>query len=254
MKVDKKAASQGSKVWRGRLACIAAFIVVAPAVAQDGPWYLAPEASYFYPDQKAFQDADASLGIAVGRTLGDSLRFELDYYVLRLIPESPGIVDQQSAQINGYWHPLPSGRISPYVGLGLGASHTEYRGNTTTLPFGTLAIGYSNRLSDSGRWQIDTELRARYSYDDDKLFGRSDLLDGQALVRLRFAFGSRPAPIVGSAPAPVRQPASDACGSTLLCGSEQPDKDGDSVPDQRDRCPNTIPNVNVDQDGCMVGQ
>lgn len=233
------------------LVCITALVVNAPASAQSQAWYVAPEASYFYPDQKAFEEADASLGVAVGRVMG-TLRLELDYYGLRLIREAAGIVDQQNAQLNAYWHPLSSALISPYVGIGIGASATEYRDRSTTMPLGMLAIGYSNRLSRSGRWQLDTEIRARYSYDDEKLFGRSDFLDGQALVRLRFAFDSTHTTPARAPTAPLFTPEPDACRSAMACTTEQPDKDGDSVPDGRDRCPNTIPNVSVDQDGCMA--
>ena len=220
----------------------------APATA--GPrWYAAGEVSSVVPDRELFRGTDVSLGAGVGLVLSEAARVELGYQATRLVPgDLPGLLEQNSAQIVGIYDYLRGQRWQVYAGLALGASRARYLGETATLPFATGSTGLSWALAPSGRVRLDAEVRTRYTYDEDEMLGRSGIRDSQFVLRLRWHFGGT---TPGSADAP--EPLLPGSPSTRPLERAAPaDRDGDGVSDDRDACPNTIPSVAVDTDGCMT--
>ena len=67
--------------------------------------------------------------------------------------------------------------------------------------------------------------------------------------------GGKPAPKPAAAPAPAPAPAPAAAPAVVaapVVAAAPRDSDGDGVPDDRDRCPNTIAGAKVDADGCEM--
>lgn len=248
--------ARGARRFRVVRGCTLLALCVASAdTAAIGPaaWYVAPEISYIRPDPSSFEKSDVSLGLSIGRSFARSLLLEAGYYVLRLVPEdSPGIVEQQNLQLGAHVDLASFRRLAFHASLGVGASHNDLNGTESTLPFGFVGVGYSWLMTATGRLALDHDVRARYTRDDDRTLGQEELVDAQMLLRLRYRFGTLP----GAASTPTA-PGPDATGfeeegASGCIGACAPDRDRDGVIDASDRCPHTIPGVQVDLDGCMV--
>lgn len=191
--------------------------------------------------------------MGVGTRLSNRLRFELDIQTARPVAaDGTQIIEQYAGQTGLYVDLLEDVALRPYAGFGIGAIRVESAGDVSTLPSAMLALGFSNALSKN--WHVDTEVRGRYAHDDRGQYGTRDWFDTQALVKLRIHFGLASTSNAVLHVTPIApDPAEATCTGSQGCGPTASDRDSDTVPDSRDRCPNTIPKVEVDDDGCMTG-
>jgi hypothetical protein len=250
-----------------------ALLVPIPAMADN--WFIAPEYSYTWPDDWAFKGDDQGVGISGGRQYSDGAEIELSYSVNELIPRTtPGLLKQRLLTLGGRWNLNGTEGNGPFAGISVGAARAKLNGESETLPLASLGAGYTLELPFIKNLQLQNEIRGRYLYDDDRLTGDKNLLDAQALVKVRYLTPAAPsnddqiikddgrwAP-VGSPADPNRETSLKSTCGRLSRGTEEyvsydcaafEDKDRDGVRDADDRCPSTIPRVNVDGDGCMIG-
>ncbi|MBA3562849.1 MAG: OmpA family protein [Gammaproteobacteria bacterium] len=182
------------------------------AKEQEGQNYVVPMATGVSPDDDFFLDDEFGFHLGVGRAVSDAWNVELNITG----SDHDGFPD---ADYLGFgvdalrvWY--RDRRISPF--LLLGAGHLELDFDTTDDDqqslMGSVGAGF---LTDLGPLALRTELRLR------GLFGNgNDVIAG---IGLHIPFGAEAAPS---------------------------DSDGDGVPDERDRCPDTPAGTPVDDRGC----
>lgn len=233
-------------------------------------WYIAPDLTYTDPDSKVYDDWDLGFGISLGHSLWGSTDLELGYSVTKLaLQTAPGVVRRRQLLLNSVTSLDWQRDWTPYLSFGLGAARLEHSGDVDTVPVATAGLGYSFPVPYLHGLDVQPEVRAAYTRNTDNAPKRNEV-DGQAVVRVRYEPFAKPTPaqVAPSPPQPVEtaivvpKPAS----LSEFCASQVPgsasyrqnrcdrllDRDGDTIPDQQDYCPNTIPGVKVDSDGCLL--
>lgn len=124
--------------------------------------------------------------------------------------------------------------VRPFLVGGIGDSQVKWE--HTSRDRDTIAnAGVGLLVSLGGGWGLRGDVRAVRSLD----YNQTEL---GANLLLQYSFGGKAAPApVEPAPAPV---AAAPVEPVVL------DSDGDGVPDDKDRCPTTPPNTQVDLNGC----
>jgi hypothetical protein len=261
-----------SRAGRGFRVGVAATLLLLPAIeAAAGDWFVAPEFAFTMTDHDAFDGQDSSIGFGFGRLFGRDGSLGLDFSANRFRQKGTSrTFDQHNAMVLSQWNWLHEDWFHPYVSLGLGVwrvDNTEK--GVKTMPAASAGVGYTLTLPWTRDFDLQNEFQGRYAYDKDQVTGDNQVLDSQALVRVRYHPGAAP-PAAPAAPAPViaqravtekEQGLIETCQSvqrpgasnSRSCTVSYADRDGDGVADELDRCPSTIPNVRTDSDGCMIG-
>ena len=183
---------------------------------------------YFFED--TFNDADTwDLGVGFG--LGEN--WMLDLVVSQWDSEisalgDAGDVDGIQYRADMLYHINTDSKWRPFVAFGIGDqerefTNTDYSERDTLV---NLGAGLKRRLGDN--FQFRTDIRAFNSLDNEY----TDLAV-TAGIGLVFGGKSKPVPVVAAAPVDV-------------------DSDGDGVYDSRDKCPDTVKGLKVDEVGCPI--
>lgn len=183
---------------------------------------------YFFED--TFNDAD-TWDFGVGFGLGEN--WMLDLVVSQWdseIPDSGVDVDGEQYRLDMLYHINTESKWRPFVAFGIGDQKREFNSATPSDERDTLVnLGAGLKRSLGNNWQFRTDLRAFNSLDNEY----TDLAI-TAGIGLVFGGESKPAPVVVAA-APV-----------------DVDSDGDGVFDSKDKCPDTVKGLKVDEVGCPV--
>jgi OOP family OmpA-OmpF porin len=127
----------------------------------------------------------------------------------------------------------------PYAVFGLGSTkHTSIFDKDNNIS-SNIGIGLQSKLAK--HWSGRAQLLWRHDKDGDSLPQNNGYGDFYFSIGLNFDFG-------GTDPAPPPPPPPPAPPPKPV----NPDLDGDGVPNERDKCPNTRPGAVVDLDGCEV--
>lgn len=186
---------------------------------------------YFFEDTYA-DSATWDYGIGFG--LGEN--WMLDLVVKQWDSHISDIGD--AADVDGIqyradmlYHITTESKWRPYVAFGIGDQEREY-----FLPTGSyserdtlvnLGAGLKRRLGEN--FQFRTDIRAFNSLDN-------EYTDLAVTAGIALVFGGKSAP----APAPV------------VAAPVDVDSDGDGVYDSRDKCPDTVKGLKVDEVGCPI--
>lgn len=146
--------------------------------------------------------------------------------------------------VEGIFHLLPNGAFVPFVAAGVGGVHYsttwrdtfENKRNKITADYGA---GVKYFLTDN--FALRGDVRHVVPFGD----MHNNLL---ATVGVTLAFGGakKAAPVAAPAPAPTPAPAPVPVAPVIV------DTDKDGVPDESDKCPNTLAGVVVDENGCPM--
>ncbi|MGD2129994.1 MAG: OmpA family protein [Lysobacterales bacterium] len=216
----------------------------------DQPWHVTGIVGGASLDNnRDTRNDDVLMGIGFGRFFGDNLSLDLEY-------------DEFSGTYRGYDTVWPGATYDQWKLSNLGLQGRYYYGEGTLRPFLTLGIGYlkHRNIMDEGQdislnggvgvaGQLSKHLSARAQIiyrlngDDESQPRFSNYGDVIYTVALSFDFGGKepppPPPPPAEPPPPPPPP-------------PNPDLDGDGVPNERDKCPNTRQGAVVDLDGCEV--
>jgi len=214
----------------------------------DQPWHVSYQIGGASLDSaRDTNDGDVWQSIGMGRFFGNNFSLDLEY-------------DEFEADFLGYNTAVPgatydSWKLStlglmgryyvtdwnfrPYIAAGLG--RTKHRsvldeGDATAMSVG---LGMHGQLSK--HFSVRVQALWRNDQDGTSLAPRGHFQDFFYSVGVNFDFGGVDAP-----PAPAAAPAAPPAAPV------NPDLDGDGVPNERDKCPNTRPGAVVDLDGCEV--
>ncbi|WP_019672585.1 OmpA family protein [Psychrobacter lutiphocae] len=191
-------------------------------------------------------------GAAIGIELTPSTQFQIEYGVsdtdAQIGDTDVGDMEQRMISANllvgfdqftGY----RDSAFRPYALIGAGQSKLKYesRGRTRTAEtkdtIGNLGLGAMYRINDA--LSLRGEARAIHNFDN-------NWWEGMALAGLEVVLGGHLAPAVVAPPVATVEP------TPVVVVEADQDSDGDGVVDRLDQCPNTPPNVVVDERGCPV--
>jgi OOP family OmpA-OmpF porin len=183
---------------------------------------------YFFED--TFNDADTwDLGVGFG--LGEN--WMLDLVVSQWdseIPDSGVDVDGEQYRLDMLYHINTESKWRPFVAFGVGDQKREFNAATPSDERDTLVnLGAGLKRSLGDHWQFRTDLRAFNSLDN-------EYTDLAITAGIGLVFGGQPKPapvVVAAAPVDV-------------------DSDGDGVFDSKDKCPDTVKGLKVDEVGCPI--
>lgn len=183
---------------------------------------------FFEEDLKDANIWDIGVGFAL------SENWMLDLVASRWDSETePGAADVDGTQYRAdlLYHINTESKWRPYVAFGVGDQKRELNIANATSERDTLVnLGAGIKRSLGDHWQFRTDLRAFNSLDNE--YTDLAITAGIALV-----FGGKSTP----APAPV-----------VVAAPVDIDSDGDGVYDSKDKCPDTVSGLKVDEVGCPV--
>ena len=234
----------------------AALAVPMTASAALSDWYLSAGGLWIESDQNRFDysstvsnrdvdDEDFAPYIGVGYLLHEKFGLELEYNDYGFELPTGGDVDIDGFNVNLRYYFLGAREISPFLGMGVGRLDSD-------SPFGD---GSDSHLDVSGgvnwplndRFGLRGELRYRFDSDDDSIPRSDDFEDWILSFGVTVALGARQPEPIAATPTPRPTPATPVPAARP---APPADSDGDGVPDNRDKCPDTPAGRIVDADGC----
>jgi OOP family OmpA-OmpF porin len=222
----------------------------APADA-DQPWHITGQiGGVKLDDDRNTSDNDMLWGVGFGRFFGNNFSLDLEY------DEFDGTYADYAAAVPGAtydsWklshvglmarYHFGQSAVRPYLVGGLG-----YLRHRNILDEGgavapSLGAGLQGKIAKHA--SVRAQVLWRHDADNDSLSPNIHSFDDIIYsLGLSFDFGGKeppPPPPPPAAPPPPPPP------------PPNPDLDGDGVPNERDKCPNTRPGAVVDLDGCEV--
>jgi len=216
----------------------------------DQPWHVTGQFGTVNLDNdRDTRNNDVLWGIGFGRFFGNNLSLDVEYDQFSGTYENtqamvPGATYDQwklsNTGVMGRYY-IGQSNVRPFLAAGLGSlKHRNVMDEGSSLS-ASMGIGLAGQFSKhlSGRAQVIY----RSDGDDNSLATSKSYGDWIWSIGLSFDFGGKEAP--PPPPPPPPPPAKAA-------PPPNPDLDGDGVPNERDKCPNTRPGAVVDLDGCEV--
>jgi len=237
------------KVLISSLAAAAMAFTATSALADaDQPWHITGQVGGMKLDSdRNTRDDDVWWSVGFGRFFGNNFSLDLEYDEFSgtykdYNTKVPGATFDQWGFVQwglmGRWH-IGDGNLRPYLAAGLG--RLQHR---NVLHEGT-EVGVSIGAGIQGKIAKHLSARAQVLYRRDPDSNSLPVQDGYGdwiySIGLSFDFGGKEAPPPAAPPPPPPPPP-----------PPNPDLDGDGVPNERDKCPNTRPGAVVDLDGCEV--
>lgn len=230
------------------LACV----LTAPALAtatEVGHWYVTPQFGGISVDNdRPVQDKDWLYGLSIGKHVSDALSVELNTNGSQ-IGGGPtrGDLSLYGGSLDLLGVLNRSGKVSPYVSVGLGAVRNDRVGGDDATDFMTQAgVGLLMKVWESPdgsrTFALRPDIKARW--DDAGAEGR--LTDYIGTLGFQFSFGAPKA----QAAEPLPPPPAPVAPPEPVAPPPPGDEDKDGVTDEIDKCPGTPAGVAVDAVGC----
>lgn len=225
-------------------------------------WFAAPDVTFVSPDSGLFSGDDWSLGIAAGMVVSPNFELEAHLSAYDLVQRTSGLLVERRQLTFGPRFRIGDPSYPTYLSLSLGAADLETREDSEIAPVASIGLEYRWPLGLTGM-SVGPEIRAQYTRTELSGMDKADQLDTLALVRLiympnqyteQLPIISKPPSPAPTAPETVQHSLELSCkdnASDVSCRAAH-DKDRDGIHDGTDRCPNTVPGVAVDPDGCML--
>ena len=234
---------------------------VAQAGAPVGSWYLSPEALWLSPDSKLDAKEDTGYRIGIGRSLTQNWDVELGYSDTKHSPKNgstAGDLKLKYTELDFKRVFNRDQRCNPFIDLGIGSINSKYDnvpGSDTSDLAGKVGVGALVALGQSANARIQLLMDAGVRLDQVKQ--HSSPVDPYVGLGLRFNVGGNTAvaaPAMAMAAPPPPPAAAPPPPAPVVAPPPPPappaDTDGDGVPDNMDRCPNTPAGDKVDAVGC----
>jgi len=219
-----------------------------------GDWYAAPLLYHVWTGDDRHVGDDNAFGLALGKNLSTPWSLEAAFTHGRFKSAlDTGNLDINALSVDFLRHFYRDARIHPYFTFGLVDSNETRTGvgnyQRVMIQGGLGILGHIYSAPDSsGVLQLRLEAKGRWheSWITDPHQGQpADFLAG---IGLQYNWGRPAAPVAQVKelvvpPAPPPAPAAPP---------PPKDSDGDGVPDDQDKCPNTPPGVKVDAVGCPL--
>jgi OOP family OmpA-OmpF porin len=218
----------------------------------DQPWHITGQIGGVKLDSdRNTRDDDVLWGVGFGRFFTNNLSLDLEYDDFEGTYRDfdtvvPGATYDQwgfrNLGVMGRYH-FGDGDLRPYLAAGLGYLSHRNVGDEDEGISKSLGLGMQGKIAE--HWSARAQVLWRRDRDAGSKPEHGSYSDLIYTIGLSFDFG-------GQAPAPAPAPAPAAAPAAPPPAPENPDLDGDGVPNARDKCPNTRPGAVVDLDGCEV--
>lgn len=215
----------------------------------DQPWHFTYQiGGADWDHQRQSTDGDVWNVLGFGRFLNDNISVDLEWdeftgdidpaLVDAFIPGATGNNWRlQTWSLMGRYY-FTDNNWRPYIVGGIGhTKHSNIFDSSDNISF-SYGVGVQSKFAK--HWSGRAQVLWRDDKDHNTFPQNSSYGDMYFSVGLSFDFGgTEPPPPPPPPPPPVEK-------------KENPDLDGDGVPNERDKCPNTRPGAVVDLDGCEV--
>jgi OOP family OmpA-OmpF porin len=214
---------------------------------EDQPYHVTFSAGTVNLDNdRDMRNEDVFLRLGFGRFIGNNFSLDLEYdkyggTLNDVNAIAPGATydkwKMHSLGVMGRYH-FGQSKFRPFVALGAGSQwHRSVRDEGSNL---AINLGAGLRGQFSKHFSGTAEVLYRMDFDDSSTQLHNQFSDVIWNIGLSFDFGGKPPP-----PPPKKAPPPPP-------PPPNPDLDGDGVPNERDKCPNTRRGAVVDLDGCEV--
>lgn len=210
----------------------------------DGRFYVAPKVSYGFFDSNGQYNLDdgEGYGVAIGKPINKYFNIEAHYgnFDDVDIENGPGSTDQESYGLTGLYFPAPeTSRVFLLGGYSLGNFEIDGENFDEDADNIDAGFGYMQKITDYGL-SLRGEYRYRYTDVDTLDHGFDNHI---VSLSLQIPLGTPPTePQTETEPEPVA-PAP---------APEPKDSDNDGVTNDKDQCPGTPSNTEVNAQGCPV--
>lgn len=216
----------------------------------DQPWHVTGTFGTINLDNdRNTRNNDVLWGVGFGRFFGNNVSLDVEYDQFSGTYEDtqqmvPGATYDQWKLSNwgvmGRYY-IGQANVRPFLAVGLGSLKHRNVMNSSTAISASMGAGIAGQFAKhlSGRAQVVY----RSDGDDRSLPTSASYGDWIWSVSLSYDFGGKPPPPPPPPPAAAPPPPPPP---------PNPDLDGDGVPNERDKCPNTRKGAVVDLDGCEV--
>jgi OOP family OmpA-OmpF porin len=218
------------------------------------PWHFTAQIGGVDEDSdRDMRDVDLFRSIGFGHFFGDHFSLDLEYdqfdgKYTEFDTAVPGATyDEWKLSTTGLMGRYFFGENAwkPFVLAGLG--RTRHRSILDEGSNAGWSLGAGLHRQVARHWSLNGQVMWRQDEDGHSLAPRSHFNDMFYTLGLSFDFGGKDAPPPAPPPAAAPPPPPPAAAPP-----PNPDLDGDGVPNERDKCPNTRPGAVVDLDGCEV--
>jgi OOP family OmpA-OmpF porin len=231
------------------LALLASLGSVANATVNDpvdDRWYVAPFGTFINSAGDRGAKDDWGGGMAFGKMLNEHFNTEIKGFYQGFNSDTGGRWDMTGGTLDLQYY-IFRDKLSPYVVIGAGGMNTSFRGNSGISFLGEAGAGLTYELHDN--FLIRSDVRYRYVNDLNAHMqpGTDEFHDMTVNLGFVVPFGDKPkAPAVAQvAPAPIPAPVAKPDCSVL-------DDDKDGVNNCKDKCPGSLPGVEVSVLGCWI--
>jgi OOP family OmpA-OmpF porin len=195
----------------------------------DHRWFFTPQIGVIFSDQSDF-DRGIAYGLSAGRPYNENFAFEFTLERNDLETDNAGDYERTGLSAQALWFPFTpflesGGSFHPYALAGVQGAQIDFLGEKLG-GYGPLLGG--GLIQDLGGFQIRLDARYRIDYvKEEGVVPDENFYTWVASLGVVVPFGEKPMP-------------------------PNYDDDGDGVPNNRDKCPNTPPGVKVGPDGCPL--
>ncbi len=213
---------------------------------RDDRWYAAPFGTFIQPGGDRNSHSGWGGGLGVGKILNEHFNVEVRGFYQGLEGEK-GNGDWDltggTADVQYYFF---RDKFSPYAVIGVGGMNSTHNFDSGASFIGEAGAGFTYELHDNFLIRSDVRYRYNNNFNAKLQPGTEEFHDMTVNVGFVIPFGEKPAaPVVAKAPPPVPVKPVVADCSTM-------DDDHDGVNNCNDKCPGTLPGVEVSIHGCWI--
>lgn len=232
-------------------AALSAFSVMSMAHADeflDNRWYVAPFGTFVQPGGDRSAHSGWGGGLGVGKILNEHFNVEIRGFYQ----------DLEGAKGNGDWD-LTGGtadvqyyffrdKFSPYAVIGVGGMNSSHNFGSGAGFIGEAGAGFTYELHDNFLIRSDVRYRYNNNFNAKLQPGTEEFHDMTVNVGFEIPFGEKPKAVVAKAPEPTPVPVP----AKVVADCSTMDDDHDGVNNCNDKCPGSLPGVQVSIHGCWI--
>ena len=232
------------------VAAISTLCAVSVAKAEafkDDRWYAAPFGTFIQPGGDRDAHSGWGGGLGIGKILNEHFNVEVRGIYQHLEGDNGnGNWDLTGGTVDGQYYFFRD-TFSPYAVIGVGGINSSHNGDGGAGFIGETGLGFTYELHDNFLIRSDVRYRYNNNFNAKLQPGTDEFHDMTVNLGFVVPFGEKPKAVVAKAePVPVPVPAP----VKLDCSKMDDDKDG--VNNCLDKCPTSLPGVEVSIYGCWI--